>query len=189
MKLLEIYLIFLKIGMILLGGGYVIFPILKSELVENKKWITLDELTEFFALSQSLPGIIAVNMSLFVGNKYKGFVGSIFALLGVVTAPFISIILIANILNIFINSKSLQGILLGVSIGIIVLLINSVRDIWSKSIIDKFTFLIFILVLCVSFKFNKISPSYIVMGALLLGLIRGYVISRKNIKTMSGGEK
>ena len=189
MKLLEIYFIFLKIGAILLGGGYVIFPILKTELVEKKKWITLDELTEFFALSQSLPGIIAVNMALFVGNKYKGFLGSIFALLGVITAPIISIILIADILSLFVNSKSLQGILWGVSVGIIVLLINSIRDIWSTSVIDKFTFLIFVIVLCLNFKFNKISPSYIVMGALILGLIRGYIVSRIKIKTNSEVEK
>lgn len=190
MSLLKIYLTFLKIGAILLGGGYVIFPILKSELVEKRNWITLDELTEYFALSQSLPGIIAVNTALFVGNKCRGFLGSVFALTGVITAPVISIILIADILNLFVNSKSVQGILWGVSIGIIVLLINSVRDIWKTSIIDKFTFLIFILIVGLNLKFSKISPAWIVTVALIIGIIRGYFISRseKN-KTESGGEE
>jgi len=178
MKLIEIYFEFFKIGAILLGGGYVIFPILKSELVEKKNWITLDELTEYFALSQSLPGIIAVNTALFVGNKCRGFIGSVFALTGVITAPIIAIILIANILNLLVNSKSVQGILWGVSIGIIVLLINSVRDIWKTSIIDKFTFFIFIAVIALDLKFSKISPAHIVIAALIIGIIRGYFVSR-----------
>jgi len=178
MKLIEIYFEFFKIGAILLGGGYVIFPILKSELVEKKNWITLDELTEYFALSQSLPGIIAVNTALFVGNKCRKFIGSIFALAGVITAPVIAIILIANILNLLVNSKSVQGILWGVSIGIVVLLINSVRDIWKTSIIDKFTFLIFIAVVVLDLKFSKISPAHIVIAALIIGIIRGYFVSR-----------
>ena len=190
MSLLKIYFVFLKIGAILLGGGYVIFPILKSELVEKRSWITLDELTEYFALSQSLPGIIAVNTALFVGNKCRGFLGSIFALTGVITAPVISIILIANILNLLVNSKSVQGILWGVSVGIIVLLINSVRDIWKTSITDKFTLLIFVLIVGLNLKFSKISPAWIVTAALILGIARGYFVSRfaKN-EQESGGEE
>ena len=66
-SLLKLYLIFLKIGAILLGGGYVILPILMNEFVEKRNLVSKDELVDYFALSQSLPGIIAANISMFVG--------------------------------------------------------------------------------------------------------------------------
>ena len=65
----NIYKIFFKIGTLLLGGGYVILPLLQSELIEKRDWITDDELCEYYALSQSLPGLIAANVSIFTGFK------------------------------------------------------------------------------------------------------------------------
>ena len=67
--LLNIFKAFFKIGLILLGGGYVIIPIMKTELVEKRNWIDEEELFNFYSVSQCLPGIIAVNMSILVGYK------------------------------------------------------------------------------------------------------------------------
>ena len=91
---LNLFLIFVKIGAILLGGGYVILPILTNEFVEKRKLVNHDELLDYFALSQSLPGIIAANISMFVGYKLRGKIGAIIAMLGVITVPFIIIILL-----------------------------------------------------------------------------------------------
>ena len=63
-RLWEIYKVFVKIGMILIGGGYVILPILKDEIIKSKNWITEDELVDYYAISQSLPGLIAANISI-----------------------------------------------------------------------------------------------------------------------------
>ena len=68
-KLIDIYKIFFKIGAILLGGGYVIIPIMQNELVEKKKWLNEQELCDYYCVSQCLPGIIAINMSILVGYK------------------------------------------------------------------------------------------------------------------------
>ena len=71
-RLVNIFLTFLKVGIILLGGGYVILPILQSEIVEKKNWLTSEELIDYYAISQSLPGLIAINISIFVGYKVRG---------------------------------------------------------------------------------------------------------------------
>ena len=71
-SLVNIFLTFLKVGIILLGGGYVILPILQSEIVEKKNWLTSEELIDYYAISQSLPGLIAINISIFVGYKVRG---------------------------------------------------------------------------------------------------------------------
>ena len=87
-SLLKLFLIFVKIGAILLGGGYVILPILMREFVETRKWIEHDELIDYFALAQSLPGIIAANISMFIGYKLRGKFGAILAMFGVIFVPF-----------------------------------------------------------------------------------------------------
>lgn len=92
----NIYKTFFKVGTLLLGGGYVILPLLQYELVEKRAWIDSNELCEYYALGQSVPGIIAANMSIFTGYKLCGQKGAFAAAAGIVTPAFIAIILIAK---------------------------------------------------------------------------------------------
>ena len=71
-ELLELYLIFAKIGSVNFGGGYAMLPLLERELVTDRGWVTTDELMDYFAIGQCTPGIIALNVSTFIGNKRKG---------------------------------------------------------------------------------------------------------------------
>lgn len=84
----NIYKTFFKVGTLLLGGGYVILPLLQSELIEKRNWIDNEELCEFYALSQSIPGLIAANVSIFVGYKLKRTYGALAAISGMVTPAF-----------------------------------------------------------------------------------------------------
>ena len=68
-KLFDMFLVFLKIGALLLGGGYVIVPLLNNELVDKKGWISKKEIIDYYAMGQCVPGIIAVNTTLFIGYK------------------------------------------------------------------------------------------------------------------------
>ena len=70
-KLFDIFKIFFIIGLQLLGGGYVIVPLLKKYLVDERKWLNEEELYDYFAMSQCIPGIIAVNISISCGYKLK----------------------------------------------------------------------------------------------------------------------
>ena len=104
MSLFRLFLLFVKIGAILLGGGYVILPVMKSEFVEKHKLISEDDLINYFAISQSLPGIIAANISIFVGYKLRRTIGAIAAVIGVTFAPFWSIVLLASIISKYLHT-------------------------------------------------------------------------------------
>lgn len=133
MSLLKLFLIFVKIGAILLGGGYVILPIMTSEFVDKRHLVTHDDMIDYFALSQSLPGIIAANISMFIGYKLRGKWGALAAMVGVTFVPFLSIVLLASILGALINNSYVQGILWGVGVAVIALIMLTVREMWQKS--------------------------------------------------------
>ena len=76
----SIFKTFFKVGTLLLGGGYEILPLLTSELTDKKGWLTSDELCEYYAISTSLPGVIAINTAIFTGRKLAGFKGEIAAI-------------------------------------------------------------------------------------------------------------
>lgn len=167
--LYQIFKTFFKVGILLLGGGYVILPLLQSELVDKKNWISDDELCEYYALSQSIPGIIAANTAIFTGYRLRGTLGAISATLGIVTPAFISIILIARILEEIINLKFIQSIFWGVGVGVLILIFLAVKEMWRKSIVDKFTCGIFFTVFILSSCF-KAPPAALIILAIFIGL-------------------
>ena len=166
----NIFKAFFKVGTILLGGGYVILPLLTSELVDKRKWITSDELVEYFALSTSLPGVIAVNISVFTGNKLLGFKGALAAISGVILPAFLAIVVLARILSEFVNYSHTQYLFWGVGIGVIVLLFMAVKEMWSKTLTDKFSTIIYIICFLLSLN-KKISPALIITGAGICGIV------------------
>lgn len=179
--LYNIFKTFFKVGTLLLGGGYVILPLLQSELVDKKNWMDDEELCEYFALGQSIPGIIAANVSIFAGYKLRKLPGALAAILGIVTPAFISIILIAKILQELVSLKFVQSIFWGVGIGVLVLIFFAVKEVWSKSVVDKFTCFIFFLIFILSSYF-KVSPALLVIFAIFIGLWMQVV------KKIEGGE-
>ncbi len=181
----NIYKTFFKVGTLLLGGGYVILPLLQSELIEKRNWIDNDELCEFYALSQSIPGLIAANVSIFVGYKLKRIYGALAAISGMVTPAFLCIVLLARILEEIINYKFIQGIFWGVGIGVLLLIYLAVKEIWHKSVIDKFTFSIFFIVFILSACF-KVSPAILIILSIIAGIIlqiHKNIQETKNLKT------
>ena len=85
-ELWSLFLTFAKVGVMTFGGGYAMLPILQREVVENKGWATDEELTDYFAIGQCTPGVIAVNTATFIGQKRAGIAGGIVATLGAVLA-------------------------------------------------------------------------------------------------------
>ena len=86
-SLKELYFLFVKIGAILLGGGYVILPIILAEFTQKRNLLKHSDVIDYFALAQSLPGIIAANISMFIGYKLKGKLGAVVAMFGIITVP------------------------------------------------------------------------------------------------------
>ncbi len=178
-----IFKTFFKVGTLLLGGGYVILPLLQAELVDKKGWIDSDGLCEYYALGQSVPGIIAANMSIFVGYKLRGQVGALAAVLGIVTPAFLAIILVASILEEIVHWSFIQSIFWGVGIGVILLVYLATKEMWTRSIVDKFTCIIFFAAFILSSCF-KVSPALIIILSIAAG-----IIYRKRITTEKAGNK
>ena len=169
-SLLKLYIIFVKIGAILLGGGYVILPIITSELCKKRKLLKEEDIINYFALSQSLPGIIAANISMFAGYKLRGKLGAIAAMLGIITVPFIFIVLLASALDKFTDNIYIQGLFWGVGVAVIALIILTVREIWQKSKRDLFFHIIFLfsLIALLIFKLSPVATILIFSG---LGIV------------------
>lgn len=166
----NIFKTFFKVGALLLGGGYVILPLLTSELADKKGWITSEELCEYYALSSSLPGIIAANTSIFTGRKLAGTKGAIAAIIGVTMPAFIAITLLASILHELVHFKSVENIFWGIGIGVITLLFLAVKEMWSKCVTDNYTKFIYALCLILALFF-KISPAIIIILTILIAII------------------
>ncbi len=184
----SIFKTFFKVGTLLLGGGYVILPLLTSELVDKKKWITSDELCEYYALGASLPGIIAANTAIFTGRKLLGTKGAIAAITGIITPAFLAIVLLASILSEIVEKPAVQHIFWGVGIGVITLLFLAVKEMWTKCVKDKFTLIIYFICLGLAL-WGKIPLSLIIIFALVTGIVYQRFEDKRNLKKSENMEK
>jgi len=175
----SIFKTFFKVGTMLLGGGYVILPLLTSELVDKKNWITSEELCEFYAIGASLPGIIAVNTAIFTGRKLLGTKGAVAATIGMVLPAFLAIVLLAAILSEVISNQYVQNIFWGVGIGVIVLLFLAVKEMWKKSITDKFSLSVYMVCLLLAL-WGKVPLALIIIGSLIAGILYQKLKDTKN---------
>ena len=112
-SLWQIFLVFAKIGAFTIGGGYAMIPLIRDEMVK-RGWMSDEELPDIIAMAQSAPGVLAVNMSIFVGHKLYGVKGSVVATLGSVLPSFISILLIAMIFTNFRDNPVVERIFKGI---------------------------------------------------------------------------
>ena len=81
---LEIFVVFLRIGALTFGGGYTMLPLLQAEIAGKRKWAAEEDIIDFYAISQSLPGIVAVNTSMLIGYKKGKIPGLVSACLGMI---------------------------------------------------------------------------------------------------------
>ena len=124
MKFISLFFAFFKIGLFAFGGGYTIVALARSEFVSKRRWISDGELCDFLALSQTLPGIISVNFAAFLGNRQGGFIGSVFAVSGMVFPAVLAILLLAHLITEANNYPVLKSALAGVRIAVAVMLLT-----------------------------------------------------------------
>lgn len=92
----KLFTIFAKIGAFTIGGGVAMIPLIEREIVDKNKWLSDEEFMDMISIAQSAPGLIAVNVAIFIGHKLGGLKGSIIATVGSVLPPFIIILLVAR---------------------------------------------------------------------------------------------
>ena len=169
--LLDLFCTFFRIGLFTFGGGYAMLPLLQREIVEKKKWATEEEILDYFAVGQCTPGIIAVNTATFVGFKEKKLYGAIFATLGIVLPSLVIITIIAALLSNFAHIAAVQNAFAGIRVAVCVLILNSIVKLWKKSVVDKLTLGVFIVVFLGSVLLSQVSPVVFIVAAAVLGII------------------
>ncbi len=123
---LQLYATFLKIGALMFGSGYTMLPLLLREIVDHRAWATEDELMDTYALSQCVPGIIAVNTAAFIGQKHGGWGGAAAAVLGLITSPVVAIILVVTVLMQFWNTAVVADAFNGIRVAVAAVITSAV---------------------------------------------------------------
>lgn len=151
---LDLFLTFAKVGVCTFGGGYAMLPILQREVVEKKGWATDEELTDYFAVGQCTPGIIAVNTATFIGYKYKNVSGAVLASLGVVFPCLIIITAIAAFLSNFADIPVVRHALAGINAAVVALIASSVVKLGKSTLKNGAAVAIFLCVLALAVAGN-----------------------------------
>ncbi len=168
-ELFEIFIVFFRIGLFTFGGGYAMLPLIEREVVGNKKWATKEDMTNYIALSQCTPGVLAVNCATFVGYKKRKFLGSVFATIGVVLPSVIIITIIATFISNFAEYEITKRIFAGVRICVGALIINTVINLCKSNVKDFVGLVLFVLGFLATLFFS--SPVICIVISLIVGLL------------------
>ncbi|MBR0475913.1 MAG: chromate transporter [Treponema sp.] len=187
-NLLDLYITFFKIGAVTFGGGYAMLPVLDRELAQKKKWVSGDDLLDYYAVSQVTPGVIAVNVSTFVGSKKAGIAGGIAATAGVVSPSIIIITVIALFISSFEKIVWVQKALAGVNVAVTALLSYAGFNFAKKAVKNWWGLLIYACSFCAVF-FYKIPSVAVVLLALAVGLLIHFVCVGGVAKDAGGSAK
>ena len=187
--LLDLFFVFFKIGAVTFGGGLAMLPILERELAEKRDWVTKERLLDYFAIGQSTPGIIAVNVATFIGNTRAGILGGFLATLGVITPSLIIITLIALFLSGFNDIEWVRKALAGINIGVSALLCKAVWKFRKNVTASVLAAILFALSFVAVVVFH-VSTVIVVVVSVVCGIVT-YFVKRKHPEKQSaeGGEK
>ncbi|MFP4698208.1 MAG: chromate transporter [Eubacteriales bacterium] len=172
-RFLDIYKSFFIVGLLTIGGGIAMLPIIEKEIIDKKKWADASEVLEAYSLAQSIPGVIASNTAAFLGYRLKGIVGAIVATLGVITPSVLIIIAIAAVFSQVAEYKIVENAFKGFRVAVLALLLNAIVRMVKEAIIDYYTvgiaIISFVLVMG-----SFISPILVIIGAAFVGILIYY---------------
>ncbi|CAH0167708.1 Chromate transport protein [Peribacillus sp. Bi96] len=166
--LFQLFWTFFKMAPVTFGGGFAMIPLIEKEVVEKRKWLTSEEVTDVFALSQSVPGAVAINSATFIGHRIAGMKGAMAAMMGV-SLPTFLIVLLLGILYFFIqDNPKIEAAFISIRASIVAIIAFAAIKIGKTAIVDKSTFIILIVGLPALFFVQPVL-------AILAGAIAGIV--------------
>jgi chromate transporter len=169
-RLLNMFWTFFKIGAFTFGGGYAMIPLIETEVVGKKKWLSKEDFLDIIVISQTFPGALAVNSSIFIGYRISGLLGAIIGLLGVVLPSFFIILLIAAFFMKFRDYYYVNLVFQGISAAVPMLVLIAVVSL-SKSLKKDFANFIIILASMASILLFNIHPVIVIVLSALYGVI------------------
>ena len=169
-ELWNLFITFAKVGVMTFGGGMAMLPILQREVVQNKGWASDEELTDYFAIGQCTPGIIAVNTATFIGQKQRGVLGGVVATLGMVFPSLVIITALAGLITNFAHVAWVQHAFAGIRVVVCVLIFNAVLKLWKSAVHDVWGALLFAAVLAATLL-TSLSPVVYVLLSAAAGIV------------------
>lgn len=169
---MDSFLIFFKIGAFTLGGGYAMIPLIEDEVVKKKKWISSEDFIDLLAIAQSIPGVFAVNIAIFIGYKLRGVRGSIITALGTILPSFFIILAIALFFHSFKNNVIVERLFKGIRPAVVALIAAPVFTLARSAKISKYTIWIPI-VSALLIWILGFSPIWIIIAAGVGGFLYG----------------
>ncbi len=180
---LKLFWAFVKVGGLTFGGGYAMLPILQRDIVEHYGWATDEEVMDYYAMAQCLPGIIMVNTSTFIGRHRKGTLGGLVAGFASALPSLVIITVIAAFLTRFAEYPVVQNAFAGIRACVVVLIANAIIKLWKSAMVDWMCLVIIFLPVFALSAFTGVSPILLVVAAALAGIAVAAVSGRKG-----GGE-
>jgi chromate transporter len=168
--LLKLALAFGKTGLFTFGSGYAMLAQMEKELVEIHGWLTSEQFADVVAISEVTPGPITVNMATFVGYRIAGYWGSLAATLGLVAGPIAAILIVARFYPVFRHNPYVDAAFKGLRPVVVALILVAVLKLAKSSIFDVKSVALFAVAL-VSLYLAKVSPLYVALAGIVLGMI------------------
>lgn len=171
-----LFLTFLKIGVGTIGGGYAMLPLIQREVVD-RGWLSKEDFIDLFSVAQSLPGIFAVNISIFVGYKLKKNMGSVVCALGTILPSFLIILLIATFFTQVQDNEWVEKIFKGLRPAVVALIaVPCITT--ARSIKLNYLTMIIPIVAALLIWIGGVSPVWIILAAIAGGLVYGLKIKK-----------
>lgn len=167
---LELFWVFFKIGMFTFGGGYAMLPLIERELVDNKKWIDDETIEHLLAVSQSIPGSIAINTATLTGYKINKRLGAFFSTFGVILPSFLIILMIAMFMNNIEDMPIIQSAFKGIGAAVIVLIFMA-ADKMLKAYYKNYKLMALALISMLIVLLTDISPIFLILTGALIGVL------------------
>ena len=174
----QLFSTFFRIGAFTFGGGYAMIPLIQRETVENRKWVTDDDILEIIAIAESTPGPIAINSATFVGYRTCGVLGAACATLGVVLPSFVIILLISFVLEQFQELKAIQYAFNGIRAGVLALLFKALWGMYKKSPKGWAAYVVIGAAFVLS-AFLKINVLFVIIFCAVFGLVTATLAERR----------
>ena len=167
-SLTKLFFVFLKIGAVLFGSGYVLIAYLDGELVQSLGWLTSQQLIDAIAIGQFTPGPV-LSTATFIGYQLNGFSGAVFATLGIFIPSFFFVAALNPLIPKLRQSQAASAFLDAVNIGAVAIMIAATLHLGLQVLLDWKAITIAIIAAFVFFRFKKVSSIYLVAGSALLG--------------------
>ena len=186
---LQLFWLFFKLGLFTIGGGMAMVPLLQEKVCDEKGWMTEEETVDCLAVSQGLPGVVAINMATYVGYKIKKLPGAVIATLGTIIPSFVIIILVVLFLDTIAENIYVQGALTGIRAAATGLIAFAAWKLGKQVLTGKGVFewalawASFVII-----AFFDVNAVWVILGSIAVGILYSLVLT-KRMKTAETEKK